>query len=579
MSESPRERENAVRYEPDETAPPLLALGLAFQFVALAVAGIVITVVIVGKAAGQSSQFIAWATFASLLVAGSCTALQAKRIWRFGSGHVLLMGTSAVFIAVCVSALESGGPALMAVLIIISSAIQFMLAFKLSWLRNIITPAVSGTVIMLIPLTVMPIVYDLLTDVPAGHENTSAPIVAFVTIVVAAGLAMRATGMWRLWTPILGMIVGTIVAAFLGVYDARSMLEADWFGVPDGGWEFLDLSFGREFWLLLPGFIFVTVVGMVETIGDSVGIQRVSRRSPGAPDYRVVQGAIGADGVGNLLSGILCTVPNTTYSSSIAVTELTGVGSRQVGVFIGLIFVVLAFLPKFQELIIGIPNPVAGAYLGVILALLFIVGMRIAVRDGLDYRKAIIVGLSLWVGLGFQFGLIFPGLMDGEWSSLLQNGMTTGGITAIVLTVLMRLLSSRTRSLVTTTAITKLDAIQNFLGEAATAWGWSDRAINRLKLAAEETVLTLTDQTNEESEKVERSLRVSIKRDIDDAIVEFAAVAGEGNIEDRLLLLEESDTTAIEQDLSLRILRQVTSSFRHQQYFDTDVITITVSKS
>ena len=565
-----------MRFEPDEQAPSLLAFGLAFQFVALTIAGIVLTVVIVGKAAGQSIAYISWATFASLLIAGMCTALQAKRIWRFGAGHVLLMGTSAVFIAVCVSALENGGPALLATLVVVASAIQFLLAAKLSWLRNVITPAVSGTVIMLIPLTVMPILFDLLRDVPDEHVNTSAPIIAFVTVVVAAGLAMRASGMWRLWTPILGVVIGTIVAAFTGVYNPIPILNADWFGLPDGGWEFMDLSFGREFWLLLPGFVFVTVVGMIETIGDSVAIQRVSRRNPGAPDYRVVQGAVGADGIGNLLSGIGCTVPNTTYSSSISVTELTGVASRQVGVFIGVIFVILAFSPKFQELVMSIPNPVAGAYLGIILALLFVVGMRIVVRDGLDYRKAIIVGLSLWIGLGFQFGLIFPGLLEGEWAGLLQNGMTTGGITAVVLTLLMRLLSSKTRRLETTEDVAKLDEIQGFLGIATKRWGWSDAAIIKLNLAAEETLLTLVEQHSDRQEGTPRSLRVSVKRDIDQAIVEFAAVVGEGNIEDRLLLLDQSDTTAIEQDLSLRILRQVTSSFRHQQYFNMDVITIAV---
>ncbi|MCY4655886.1 MAG: hypothetical protein OXC80_03625, partial [Gammaproteobacteria bacterium] len=335
MSEESHQPETSVRFEPEEIAPPVLAAGLAFQMVAFMVAGVVLTVVIVGRAAGQPESYIAWATFASLLIAGICTALQAKTLWRIGSGHVLLMGTSAVFIAVCVSALVSGGPALMATLIVISSVLQFALATKLSWLRNIITPAVSGTVIMLIPFTVMPIAFNLLMEVPEQHVNTSAVIIAAVTIFVSAALTLAAKGIWRLWTPLLGILIGTVTAAFLGVYDVSPILKADWIGIPDGGWEFMDLSFKPAFWALLPGFLFVTVVGMIETIGDSIAIQRVSRRAQLAPDYRVVQGAVGADGVGNLLSGIACTVPNTTYSSSVAVTELTGVASRQVGLFVG----------------------------------------------------------------------------------------------------------------------------------------------------------------------------------------------------------------------------------------------------
>ena len=112
------------------------------------------------------------------------------------------------------------------------------------------------------------------------------------------------------------------------------------------------------FWSLLPAFIFVTLIRAIETIGDSVAIQRVSWRKPRAVDFRSVQGAVAADGLGNLLSGLAATVPNTTYSSSIAVAEITGVAARLVGVYIGAVFVCLAFMPKFMGLILAIPGPV-----------------------------------------------------------------------------------------------------------------------------------------------------------------------------------------------------------------------------
>ena len=79
----------------------------------------------------------------------------------------------------------------------------------------------------------------------------------------------------------------------------------------------LNLTPGVEFWALLPAFIIVTMVGAIETVGDGIAIQQVSRRRPRATDFRVVQGALNADGVGNLLSGLMGTLPNTTYSSSL----------------------------------------------------------------------------------------------------------------------------------------------------------------------------------------------------------------------------------------------------------------------
>ena len=117
--------------------------------------------------------------------------LQAARIGRIGAGHILMMGASGAFVAVCVTALVEGGPAMLATLIVVSSLAQFALSAHLSLLRRIITPTVVGTVIMLSPVTVMPIVFDTLTDVPAGTPPLAAPASAAVTLVVMVMLVLR----------------------------------------------------------------------------------------------------------------------------------------------------------------------------------------------------------------------------------------------------------------------------------------------------------------------------------------------------------------------------------------------------
>ena len=423
-----------VRYEPEEHPPPALALGLGFQFAMLTVAGIVLTPAIVVRAAGAGEEFLSWAAFAALAISGFTTVLQAVRVGRVGSGHVLLMGTSAAFIAVCVTALTEGGPGLLATLVTVSALFQFGLATKLSLLRRVLTPTVCGTVIMLIPVTLMPIMFGMLADVPEGSSPAAAPVSVIVTLVMTVAVTLRATGYWRLWAPVIGIAAGCAAAATFGLYDSRLVAEAGWVGLPAGAWPGFDVSFGVAFWSLLPAFVFVTLIGAIETIGDSVAIQRVSRRRPRATDFRVVQGAVAADGVGNLLSGLAATVPNTTYSSSVSVTDMTGVASRAVGVAIGVIFLVLAFLPKFMALILAVPGPVVGAYTIVLMSTLFVLGMRVVVEDGVDYRKGVVAGVGFWMGIGFQNELIFADAL-GAWSGLLGNGMTAGGLAAILMTL------------------------------------------------------------------------------------------------------------------------------------------------
>ena len=255
---------------------------------------------------------------------------------------------------------------------------------------------------MLIAVTVMPVIFGTLTDVPAGAASAAAPLTALATLATVAALVLRAPPAWRLWSPVIGIIVGCAVGAPFGIYQTELVAEAAWVGVPASSWPGFDFTPDTQFLALLPAFIVVTIVGAVETIGDGIAIQRVSRRRPRATDFRVVQGALNADGVGNLLSGILGTLPNTTYSSSISIAEVTGVAARRVGVVIGATFLVVAFFPKLTALLIAIPPPVVGAYITVLIGLLFVQGMKLVIEDGLDHRKAAVVGVSFWLGTGFQ---------------------------------------------------------------------------------------------------------------------------------------------------------------------------------
>ncbi len=167
----------------------------------------------------------------------------------------------AAFIAVCVAALVNGGPATMASLIVLSSLFQFALAARLSLLRRIFTPVVSGTVIMLITVTVMPIVFGSLTDVPEGTAQAAAPTAALATLAVVAALVLRAPPALRLWSPIIGIAVGCAVAAPFGLYEVQPILDVPWVGVPVGSWPGFDLTPSVEFWPLLPAFLVVTLVG------------------------------------------------------------------------------------------------------------------------------------------------------------------------------------------------------------------------------------------------------------------------------------------------------------------------------
>ena len=117
-------------------------------------------------------------------------------------------------------------------------------------------------------------------------------------------------------------------------------------------------------------------------------LQRVSHRTAVPVDFKVVQRAVNADGVGNLLSGLAGTVPNTTYASSISIADLTGVAARRVALYAGIIIVLTAFVPKIAALLQVVPDPLAGAYILIFLVLLFRQGVRLGTtRSARSHRR------------------------------------------------------------------------------------------------------------------------------------------------------------------------------------------------
>ena len=429
---------------------------------------------------------------------------------------------------------------------------------------------------MLIAVAVMPIIFDTLKDVPDGVSPVAAPLAALSTLAIIALLVMRAAPTWRLWSPIIGIVVGCAVAAPFGLYDLETVIATPWVGIPLGSWPGLELTPGVEFWALLPAFVVVTLVGAIETVGDGVAIQQVSRRNRRATDFRIVQGALNADGVGNLLSGLLGTLPNTTYSSSVSLAEVTGIASRRVGVVIGIIFAVLAFFPKATALLIAIPAPVAAAYITVLLALLFVQGMRMIIQDGVDHRKAIVVGVAFWLGVGFQGGVIFSDMLQGFWAVLLGNGMTAGAIVAIIMMLFMDMTSPRRRRLAADLSQDSLPQIDAFLRDFATASRWDSASTDRLSAAGEETLSVLIQSVDSDTSNGNRRLSVSARAEGNTAELEFVTVLEGDNMEDYLACLSELPPVPDEHEVSYRLLYYYASSVRHQKYHGIDIITIQV---
>lgn len=572
-----------LRYEVNDRLPGPLAFGLGLQFAALCINPVVLFPTIVFRAAG-AEEFLLWAVFTAVVACGLSTILQAVRVGRIGAGYLVLHGSAAAFIAICAEALVQGGPAMLAALVVISGIAQAAFSARLSLLHRVFTPVVTGTVIMLLPVTVMPILFRMLNELPSGAPPLAGPLSGAVTIATILGIALKGTGAVRLWAPVAGIVAGSAVGGFFGIYNTGGVADAAWIGTPTGRLPGLDPDFSPAFWGLLPAFLFVALVGSAKSVAVAAAAQRLAWRRSRAVDFRAVQGAVAAEGVGNLLAGLVGTMPNTPYPGSLAVVEVTGVAARRVGVAAGSVFVVLAFLPKALALILAIPSSVVAASIAVVMATLFAVGMReVMLGLGANPRNGLIAGVSFWTGVAFEFDMIFPDYFAEFAGGLLSNGLTTGGLVAFLLTALMARRKTRLRGRLD---VAEVPRITEFV-QAFAARNGLEAVVGRLEAATEETLLTLLQARREVEEAEEtaqgggRELLVTAYKEDDEAVLEFRVGTGDAeelNLQDRLAWLgAPAGADRLDQEISLRLLRHFASSVRHQQFHNMDVLTLRVS--
>ena len=152
------------RYEAHENPSLLASLGYGLQFSLIASATLLVTPVIVAKASGRDDSYLVWMVFASLLVCGGATLLQARRLGPVGAGAVLPMFTAAFSIPFCITAVVDGGPATLTTLVLVSAVIQIVISRWLFILRRIVTPTVGGTVMMILSITLASVVFGLLDE-------------------------------------------------------------------------------------------------------------------------------------------------------------------------------------------------------------------------------------------------------------------------------------------------------------------------------------------------------------------------------------------------------------------------------
>ncbi|MYK26737.1 MAG: hypothetical protein F4052_07290 [Dehalococcoidia bacterium] len=573
------QRRTEIHYEPDEKCPPFRAIISALQIFIPNTISLVMLASLVVRASDESDAYLSWVTFTVLAVTGAGMILQTLKLRQLGSGRLIVANFNVPFLAVCALALSVGGPGLLASLVVVSTLVQSVLTLRLASLRRIFTQTVSGIVVMLVAVSAMPFIISRAVTPPEGESTVLFLVPGMVALAAGVLISLQDKPVWRMWILTVTVVVGLIVAAPLGFYDADIVADARWVSLPPFEWPGRDLVFNTDFWALLPVFVFVNLTAFMKAVGDLSVIYRASYRAQSAVDFRTVQGGLNVYGAGTLLSGLLGTLPVAAPWSATAVyIAFTGVAARSVGIYLGILTIVVAFFSKFLAILVAIPSPVVSAAYIIIFSMLFIEGAKTVFTGQVDQKKATITGVAMVLGLSAGS---LSALFEGTTSHLIGNTIVIGGIAAILMTLVTEISGFRARKLQTELSQSSLAAIDEFLSQFAETHSWTEEGGNRLRLVGEEAILSLLEEEQEGAAEQKRRLVATIHPDRGSAELEIVVASDDaiqGNIENRMAYLGQDQALEDEQELSVRILRHYASSVHHRKYYGIDIVSCRVDQ-
>jgi len=417
----------------DEVLAPGRLLTYGLQHVLAMYAGAVAVPLIVGGAMHLPSRDLAYLINADLLVSGVATLIQCVGVWKFGIRLPLMQGCTfaAVTPMVLIGTTGGGLPAIYGA-VIISGLVVTVLAPYVAKLLRFFPPLVTGSVILVIGLTLLPTAADWAAG-GAGVENYGAPrnlALAGGVLLFILAVQRFLPGFFGRIAVLLGILVGTLVAIPLGFTDFGHVADASWLGVST------PFHFGLPTFRVaaIVSLLIVMLVSMTETTGDILAIgETVDRRvTP-----RQLAAGLRADGASTVLGGIFNTFPYTAFAQNIGLIGLTGVRSRWVVATAGGILVVLGLFPKFGEVIAAVPDPVLGgagiAMFGTVAAS----GIRTLSRVSFTGNAnllivAVAVGVALAPVARPDIYARFP-----DWfQTIMNSGISAGAIAAIALNLL-----------------------------------------------------------------------------------------------------------------------------------------------
>lgn len=401
---------------------------LGLQHLLAMYSGSILVPIMIAGALGYSTKELTYLISTDIFMCGVATFLQLQVNKYFGIGLPVVLGVAFQSVApLSIIGAKLGSGAIFGS-IIVSGLIVILISGFFSKIRKFFPPLVTGSVITTIGLTLIPVaIGNMGNNIP--KPELSSVILAVVTILVILFIHAVTTGFIRSIAILIGLIIGTVVAAFMGVVDFSPIAQAPLIHIPT------PFFFGKpifDFSSILMMTI-ISLVSMVESTGVYLALSDITGDE--ISETRLRNG-YRAEGLAVALGGIFNTFPYTGFSQNVGLVQLSGIKTRRPIFYTAGFLVILGLLPKFGACAQIIPAPVLGGAMLVMFGMMTIQGIRMLGRvDFNNEHNLLIAAMAVASGVGFNGTTLFQALPDTV-GMFLNNGIVMATLVAIILNLI-----------------------------------------------------------------------------------------------------------------------------------------------
>ncbi|OXC09751.1 Uric acid permease PucJ [Ligilactobacillus agilis] len=408
---------------------------LGLQHLLAMYSGAVAVPLLIGSALNFNAQEMTYLVSIDIFMCGLATLFQLLRNRYFGIGLPVVLGCAIQAVEPLKMIGKQFSIGTMYGAIIVAGIFVFLIGGQFSKIKRLFPPVVTGTLITVIGLTLIPISLQNIGggDVTAKNFGALQNIgVGFFTVVVILILSVWGKGFIKSIAVLIGLILGSLLAACLGMVSLAPVSQAAWFHVP------------QPFYFGIPQFewsssltmIIIALVSMVESTGVFFALGSVLKKDVTATDLKL---GYRAEGLAVILGGIFNTFPYTTFSQNVGLLELSGIKTKRPIYWSAGLLMLLGLLPKIGALATIIPTPVLGGAMLVMFSMIGVQGIRMLAQiDFSDERNILIVATALGLGLGVSsYPTIFQ-FLPKTVQLFLGNGIVVASISSVTLNLIFK---------------------------------------------------------------------------------------------------------------------------------------------